>query len=374
MVNFRCGLKASSVLGTNNSTMYTRCVTDTHDAMGMFLILFICRVCFVSTQTYDTSEIPTSMLSSIYRLEYDNAPQTTISRTSLTVRDMLLQMKLNWFPQDWCSARIKVMMRAAPSHRSTNAYILALFTSRAFVRAFHDSGAYRLRKTLHGKLSMVRDSVPIIANWFTTSFNPQRRLRWTYSKYSRQKSWLEIKKLVTGRPPKIKVRHSDGTRKTKRDLCKEVRELKSIGPFLGKNLVQWLALGVDHKLVPDMNDFTECGPGARAAINTLSGWPRPFSVSSPSWSSAEFYNVELQRIRKLLLKHPELKPRATDTATVKAAKQLIKEQLCTGEGTQFLLCEMAKTQNYELLRSVIYTRGYWDTADVDVEADSDVEE
>ena len=59
---------------------------------------------------------------------------------------------------------------------------------------------------------------------------------------------------------------------------------------------------------------------------------------------------------------------------MKTAKQLIKEQLRTGEGTQFLLCEMAKTQNYELLRSVIYTRGYWETADVGEDTDADVEE
>ena len=353
--------------------MYTRCVQDANEVIHMFLVLFICRVCYVITGTYDSKEIPSSMLSSVYRLEYEHAPETTALRTTLTVRDMLTRMKLNWFPTDWCTLQIEAMMRAAPSHRSTNAYILGLFTSRAFVRAFHSSRAYRLRRTLRGKLKMVRELVPNISDWFTMSFNPQRRYRRQFAKYTPKKAWVELNKLVTGRPPKLKVRHSDGTRKTKRDLCQEVRRLKSIGPFLGKNILQWLALSVGQKLVPDMHEFTESGPGARAAINTLSGWPRLFSTSSASWASAEFYNVELQKIRKRLLKHPALKPSDMDSATVATAKQMILKQLRTAEGTQFLLCEMAKTHNYELLRSTIYSRGYWESG-VDAGADSDTEE
>ena len=52
-------------------------------------------------------------------------------------------------------------------------------------------------------------------------------------------------------PQKINLKEPNGTKKKKRDVCKEIRELDGLGPLLAKNYWQFWQAAASQRPLPD---------------------------------------------------------------------------------------------------------------------------
>lgn len=194
--------------------MFLQCGISCEQHLRMFLSLMICRSAHDELQTYSHPQIPATLLSLVYDLRFVNAPAASTARQCLTVRDLVTDMKLNFFESDKISVMIKSLLRDAPSHRTTNTYLLTLCTSLEFVTRLRDTGAFNEEISVVGKLRRVRQVLPIY-KWFSLSFNPQRRMHRQYKKLNDETSWTQFLSSITRTPRKIRTKDTHGRKKPK---------------------------------------------------------------------------------------------------------------------------------------------------------------
>ena len=193
-------------------------------------------------------------------------------------------------------------MESSPkSHATKNAYLLARCTSRDFVCALLASRAHVEQFSIKQKLEA---TLQHLGNnyWraFTSSFNPQRRLRRQLYKL-RSKNAKAKRYFMREFPKKI----SQLSWKTKRNawrskvsLCAELREYRGLGPFSAKNMWQFHRLeGVCSRYPAKYNlAFGEVGPGGRRGVCLMNGWPPKLGNSATDWQSALFFSQEVALI------------------------------------------------------------------------------
>lgn len=258
--------------------------------------------------------------------------------------------------------------------RTINAYLVTVCSSYEFLKTFYESGAHLSKKTLHSKVKHVASLLgrKPFYKFFTRSFNPQRRQRAVFLKHRRKSSCRDAGlffRFFRRAPPVLKLK-ANRKWQPKQTLCKQIREYRNVGPFLAKNFWQNYTIGGVQYPRALNAAFGEVGPGGRAGINILLGFPPDLMKACGRDSSAAFYADQATRLRKKLLRHPLLQADPSDNDELRQAKQLIIDSLSTIEGLQFLTCEWSKIVNYCATGNCTYERGYWnwwDSAD-DAEA------
>ena len=356
---------------------FLHCTAPRQSQVTFLVSLLLCRAAYTYTGTYTSSELPKAMLDLLFDMAFAPAPRRTKRTHALKVKDLLRRMKINLFSTDHTTREIKDILKDNWSHRHINAYILTLFTSRDFVKAFRDSGAYsKSYPWVSQKLARTWDYLdgPIHTS-FATAFNPQRRQYWTYKKMTDATARTTILKNVARVVPPLKTKNAQQIRRSKRDMCKDLRQLHGLGPFLAKNMWQFLTVDSSkYSLPPDNNSWGEVGKGGRTGANILNSWPFQFSTTSSSQAAADFWALTVSEIRDELLACPELQPDAKDTDTMVKAKQMLVAELQTIEGTQFVLCEWSKVVHYVLHGNADYERYFsWDTAQEQTSSDEDTD-
>ena len=154
--------------------------------------------------------------------------------------------------------------------------------------------------------------------------------------------------------PEIKF-YENGKSRTRRAVFAEIG--RAIGPFRSKNLFQLLKLGF-----PDAKCFlarrrdepyTECGPGARTALNYLSAFHPQFARTLSGQPAADTYNAILLRFMKSWRQLArQLLPDLAE-----AFKSHCEFFLQMDETDfQFILCELSKIIQYLLHGSSHYLR------------------
>lgn len=261
-------------------------------------------------------------------------------------------------------------------HRTLNAYLMTVCSSFEFLAAFHSSGAHLKQRTLRTKLGVVAAMLgrKPFYRFFSRSFNPQRRQRATFLLLRRKGSNRDTSKFykILRPPPTLKLKSKNREWRSKKDLCREIRQFSGIGPFLAKNFWQNFTLGGVVYPRAENAFWGEVGPGGRAGINIIMGFPPDLLKNCARESSTAFYSELATTLRKKLLRHPLLEDLPADTDAMREAKQIIREGLTTIEGFQFLCCEWSKVVNYCTSGNQVYERGYWKNKEsADVQANRD---
>ena len=139
----------------------------------------------------------------------------------------------------------------------------------------------------------------VMADSFSLSFNPQRRLRYRYAKYQDEEkareTFLATVTLVTFR---LRLKDSTQHRIPKRRVSRRIRKLKGLGFFLAKNMWQFFVFGLQQRVLPDDGHWAETGPGGRVGANFMCGRPANLLQGSTSMDAADFFVEELLVIQK----------------------------------------------------------------------------
>ena len=248
---------------------YWHCTTPQTTLLSFIVALCICRAARKATRR------PRALSSMPLLLNLVNSPDKIAVRTTnvhWTVQKVLDAMKINWFPTDYCTDIIRGLMGEFPAEAFANAYVLSVCTSREFARAFKDAGAGGI-SDIFNKLDatwahMQRAGIKLHRS-FTKSFRPQCiwRNQWANTKHNMVAK--KIKATLVSRSVKpLITRKKDHTFKTKKAICKELRDFRSMGPALAKNWRQFYSLTPKHlrPAVPDDKMLRRSRPGGSQCL------------------------------------------------------------------------------------------------------------
>ena len=259
---------------------------------------------------------------------------------------------------DPCTDLVIRMLQGSPSHFFTNLYLVSVCTSRSFLQALYDSNAYATATTVKDKMIAVWKRIPV-HKCFSNSFNPQRIVRRQVLATPPKKRKALILGKLAKQPLRPRLRNPKHKFVNKLHLTKQIRKMKMLGPFQAKNYYQFWRAALDRDPVPQGNSFCETGPGCRAAVNYLHGYPVMLLKYKSSLSAAMFYNDRIAELRQKLLANDLLKDAPTDNEVVKQAKNKLRKLLDTVEGVQFAMCELGKMFTFLLTGNDIYVRHHW---------------
>ncbi len=104
--------------------------------------------------------------------------------------------------------------------------------------------------------------------------------------------------------------------------------------------------------------YSECGPGARAALNILEGLPATWQLHATGQAAADVFNGYLLKWKKIW--------RAVGMQLRRELPDELHEHIDAFLAPwfdetwfQFVLCEMSKIIAFILVGAVVYSRGYW---------------
>ena len=353
--------------------LFASMTMSTAEQISCLLTTMMVRCLFEEFGSYSDARMPSELADAAFVFSIGKTASSTA-----TCRQICEGMKINVFSSDATTCLIRKCIKGCSMHHATlNAYILARCTSRAFAEEFYAGGAYKSKKTVRGKLAHTVNGLGK-KYWrcFTTSFNPQRRERRQFFKLRRRPRLSKrefFRTLSLKAMPRLKLKQGKAWR-SKVDICKEIRSYPGMGPLSAKNMWQFFSLS-GYRLPRKLDaQFGEVGEGGRKGCNLMLHNPLQFATKSTDELSSQFFSKTTQELQHRMLKHALLRDRPGDEQFLRNARQKIKIELSTIEGTQFLLCEWSKLCNWMLTGNCTYCRGYWRLAEEQNRwDDSDVE-
>lgn len=238
-------------------------------------------------------------------VEYQAARDTDAGFRSSSVEtherpmlEILELMKLNVEDLDWCTVERQKFFDTHPltyavAHRVSLAMVF--FGSRAFLEGLQER--YRNRRvTLRNLLIHVKEVAQASPhNMFTRSYNPNAIRRASVRKHRRpaqlaMKLWRKFFKKNRARVPL----HTNSSGCSRRKVMSTIA--RRMGAFTGKCYFQVLRQALANKMCfrpmrHRANQYTECGPGARAALNALEGVPHGLMIYAPGQDKADLYSA-----------------------------------------------------------------------------------
>lgn len=319
------------------------------------LSVMLARVGFSLTGSYDHPELK-KWLDTSAEIGCDDANRT------VTVRTIVEALKINFHSLDKTTLLQRKSLDGTFRNKLINSYILTRCSSRAFGKAFFNSGASkggRLKSKLRTTLTGLGGSSH---RCFTMSYNPQRRTRYEHKKKLKKHPGRGLKLLFhelryDSKLYEIKLKDCARNWISKFNICKSLKKLRGFGPFLAKNMWQLIQSWSRYPNVLDL-EFCESGPGARCGANWMVANPPLLMLNATNDHAAFYYSELISDLRKeclssILLANP---PRGS---IQQKCVDLIKTELSTLEGCQFILCEWSKIVCWARTGSVVYTRLYW---------------
>lgn len=322
------------------------------------ITIMLLRAIYESTKDYDSNTIPPDWCNTI--VAYGFVGREVWQTTAL---EIVKNMKVNFFPADFCTKLAATIMSDTPQLRQQvlNAYLISVCTSRAFLAAFLETQAYKTKRTIESKLAVVLNHLGQgkFYKCFTRSYNPQRRIRNTLLKLKNKgNAAKKFFNKIFARPPALKLK--DGKQwRSKLNICLSIRQFRGLGMFGAKNFWQFFRLGRHSFPTALDRSFGEVGPGARKGLNLLFHFPQDLMKSSSDAPCALFYSAHCEKIRQKCLRHPLLTCHPDDHPHVKQAKIAVRNEFSSIEGTQFVICEHSKIVRWCTCGSCIYEWGYW---------------
>jgi hypothetical protein len=289
-----------------------RTLRDPRKVLSQFLhLLAIRRHVTVEAISYDDmfqhhpEVFQTFVVEYVVTKQTSTGSTTTVETCSRDMLDLLINMKLNVEDVDWCTLERQEIFDAIKPLRYRVAHPLALamqfFGSREFLTALKDlclshQGAVSY-SDVHRFIRTVLVSIPLRV--FTCSYNPNyirrcqvRRARAPLRVVRRL--WNRHKRKHLSRVPLFEnSRHC-----SKRHFLSALG--RRMGPFTGKCYYQVLRQALPcvgalsrqrrGRQRSRADQYTECGPGAREAINSLEALPHGWNIRQPGQSTADAYS------------------------------------------------------------------------------------
>ena len=88
----------------------------------------------------------------------------------------------------------------------------------------------------------------------------------------------------------------------------------------------------------DNEGFCATGPGSRAGLNILNGYPASFAKDRVDETTGFFYSDHLGRLSSLCARNGFLKVSCVDPVPLQQAKQHVRDQLDSLEGRGYAMC------------------------------------
>ena len=331
------------------------------EQVASMITIMLLRAIFEITKDYCHPAVPAEWSGRVVEYAFRGS-----AARPLTALDICQRMKLNFFPFDHCTniaRRIMLESSKELKSRTINAYLIAVCTSRDFLKAFYESGAHVHKRTMKSKLNSIIQTIGAdnLFKCFTRSFNPQRRIRNQLLKLRKAKTHL-VKSYFRSLfkcPQPLSLKSGKQAWRPKVDICRTIRGYRGLGIFGAKNFWQFFSLAKTR--YPALHDtaFGEVGPGARRGINLLLHLPLDLMVSCTKDASAFFYSDHCSKLGKKCAAHILLRPDSADSPEVAFAKCAVSNEFKTIEGTQFVTCEHSKIVRWCIHGTVIYEYGYW---------------
>ena len=205
------------------------------------------------------------------------------------------RMKLNWELTDHCSTlvlQVHQHKQVAKKNRFLVSYIMSRLTGRKFLQHLSENGpggttVKDILSSAWTELSSKEGFTP--SDFFSQGFNPQRR-HGHMARNMDKETFLSLKTLkevfhVSPRPPHINLKDKDNRNRSKRQVMKEIRQMRGCGPFTAKNF--WRILTSYSRSTLKTPSYSECGSGARAR-GILSAFYQSATVRIPQISLTKF--------------------------------------------------------------------------------------
>ena len=130
--------------------------------------------------------------------------------------------------------------------------------------------------------------------------------------------------------------------RSKRDVMSQIRRIRGLGSFHAS--LCWQIYRGQCKTFPKdaEKSYCETGPGARAGVNWLLGFPPQLGKGSRDRHTGDFYAQHLINLHAYVSRRPVLREDAGDSEAVCRLKSLLRDYLTTLEGRAFLACEHSK--------------------------------
>lgn len=303
---------------------------------------------------------------------------------------LLKIMQINLEAFDFCTLKQAELFQALRSQNLSSkqysaianklVFAIAFFGSRLFLTCLMGVARTIMPNTVNSGINSIIDAQPHPEKLFTKAFNPCRIRCYAVLKKPQSQRASKTKQLWKRRrcraPHPVFYISPSMRACTKRSVASYLG--RRLGAFTGKNCFQILrqayppngdggtpkpALCYTRRRIGQQAPlsaarYTETGPGARSALNSLQGRDRAAFTRTPGQASADMFNTELQgwwqewrkagrRLRRVL---PECMQAHVDYFIGPSF-----DEVCF----QFVLCELSKIIVFLETGNITYTRGYW---------------
>ena len=320
---------------------YPRLVTRTSAVINILMHLLVAK-CIMDRTSCDIDGLPAALRDFPCDLAFSDAKAKSRGWTCGHALQHMSDRFASWPSSPFVMAAVPIL-RASRKDAFYNCFILSLMGTAGFAAALRDADAISGSSMRDKAQAVLGHSRAHAASFVCPLHKSGKILRDTLAKLNKAKAKSALLRKLDKNPKLVQVKIKRAW-VPKALIMRRLLSQPGMGPYTATVFWRLYRAVVQYPCRED-NKFCLTGPGSRAGINWLRGFPPAMAKTSTDKLVSLFYADHICRLSSFIERNSFLKASRTDPAILKEAKGLIRTHSATPEGKADFCCELSKFIN-----------------------------